>query len=258
VIVVADERAPAEGQRFDAAWSLQLLTRWQQHGDVVSRDAVVVAHGWIAEHIARRFADRGDIFEDLVQVGHLALVRATDRYDLERGVPFAAYAMPTVAGEVRRYFRDATWSVRVPRRAKDLRSSLQRATAELSQELGRSPRVEELAARLGVHEEQVLEAMEASSAYRAQSLYKGGADGSVIDPADTHDDVAGLVDHQLLRSLLAELPERERLILYLRFFEEMSQSDIAARVGTSQVHVSRLIRASLDRLHDAASGGESL
>jgi RNA polymerase sigma-B factor len=221
--------------------------------DARVRDELVVDHRWIAVQVARRFRDRGEPMDDLVQVASLGLVKAVERFDPGHGTSFVSFAMPTVLGEVRRYFRDATWGTRVPRRAKELSLAVGKATAALEQRLGRSPRVSELAAHLEITEDAVLEAMEAQAAYRAAPLVARADDGgtSALDPPGGGEgELDTAADRQALRQLLATLPARERHILYLRYFENMSQSEIAAIVGTSQVHVSRLLRASLERLRD--------
>jgi RNA polymerase sigma-B factor len=215
------------------------------------RDELVIAHQWIAVQVARRFRDRGEPLDDLIQVASLGLVKAVERFDLSHGTSFVSFAMPTVLGEVRRHFRDATWGTRVPRRAKELSLALGKASAALEQQLGRSPRVSELAEHLDVSEEAVLEAYEAQAAYRAAPLVTRGEEGgtTIVDPVGGGEaELDTAVSRQALRQLLATLPARERHILYLRYFENMSQSEIAGVVGTSQVHVSRLLRASLERL----------
>jgi RNA polymerase sigma-B factor len=218
------------------------------------RDELVLDHRWIAIQVARRFRDRGEPLDDLIQVASLGLVKAVERFDPARGAPFVGFAMPTVLGEVRRYFRDSTWGTRVPRRAKELSLALGKATATLEQELGRSPRVSEVAEHLDVSEDAVLEAIEAQAAYRAASLVTRTSDtgAAALDPVGEGEvDLDTMVDRHALRQLLAILPARERHILYLRYFENLSQSEIAKVVGTSQVHVSRLLRASLERLRES-------
>ena len=206
--------------------------------------------------------DRGEPLDDLVQVARLGLVKALERFDPEHGSSFPAYAMPSVLGEVRRHFRDATWSLKVTRRAKELSLEVTKVTNELSHELGRSPRIDEIAARLEVSEDLVLDALDASAAYRALPLTGSGGGGDDDDgPSPDNGPMLGYEDAQLastpdrvaLRDALASLPERERRIVELRFYEGLTQSEIAAKVGTSQVHVSRLLRASLARLQDALS-----
>jgi RNA polymerase sigma-B factor len=241
---------PQQRAAVDAA-NLELFKQWRATGDTELRDRLVIEHHWIATRAARRFAERGEPYDDLFQVASLGLFKAVERFDPEVGSSFIAYAMPTVVGEIRRHFRDHTWSVRVPRRAKDLKGALTAAVNELSQELGRAPNVDEIAARLRVDAETVLETMEASAAYRTSSLdLPAGELPSVLQAALASDDLdlRSMVDRAAIRQLLAELPGRERRILYLRFFEQMSQAEIAAQVGTSQVHVGRLLNASLAKL----------
>jgi RNA polymerase sigma-B factor len=249
---VTEQRAPDE--RF---------AEYHATGDLRLRDQLIEDHLWIASHVARRFMDRGEPLDDLVQVARLGLVKALERFDPEHGSSFPAYAMPSVLGEVRRHFRDATWSLKVTRRAKELSLEVTKVTNELSHELGRSPRIDEIAARLDVSEDLVLDALDASAAYRALPLTGSGGGGDDEDgPSPDNGPMLGYEDAQLtstpervaLRDALASLPERERRIVELRFYEGLTQSEIAARVGTSQVHVSRLLRASLARLQDVLSG----
>lgn len=233
------------------AETLDQFQRLRATGDPKLRDTLVMKHHWIAARAARRFAERGEPYDDLLQVGSLGLLKAVERFDPEVGSSFLAFAMPTVVGEIRRHFRDHTWSVRVPRRAKDLKGAVTAAVNDLSQELGRSPRVDEIAERLGVDSEVVLETLEASAAYRTSSLdLPAGEQQSALQSALSSPDVdlRTMVDRTAIRQLLAELPGRERRIVYLRFFEHLSQAEIAEQVGTSQVHVGRLLQSSLARL----------
>jgi RNA polymerase sigma-B factor len=207
----------------------------------------------VAHHIARRFSNRGEPLDDLVQVATVGLINAIDRYSPERGSDFFSFAVPTISGEVRRHFRDLGWSMRVPRRLKDLHVAINGAVSELSQTLGRAPKPSEIAEKLGVPVSEVLEGLEASDAYRSSSLdemlssEQGSATvGELVGAADAELD---RVDYrQALRPMLAELGERERTILLLRFFGNMTQTQIAERVGISQMHVSRLLAQTLDRL----------
>lgn len=209
----------------------------------------------LADHIARRFDGRGEPREDLVQVARVGLVNAVNRFDVEAGSDFVSFAVPTIMGEVRRHFRDNSWSVKVPRRLKELHLRLGAATGELSQRLGRAPTASELAEELDMDREEVLEGLIAGSSYNTLSIDSGGS-GEEDVPAivDTLGDVdAGLdriEDRESLRPLLAALPERERTVLVLRFFESMTQTQIAKRVGVSQMHVSRLLAKSLAHLRD--------
>lgn len=209
----------------------------------------------LADHIARRFDGRGEARDDLVQVARVGLVNAVNRFDVEAGSDFVSFAVPTIMGEVRRHFRDNSWSVKVPRRLKELHLRLGAATAELSQRLGRAPTASELAEELEMDREEVIEGLVAGSSYNTLSIDSGGG-GDEDAPAivDTLGDVdAGLdqiENRETLRPLLAQLPERERTVLVLRFFESMTQTQIAERVGVSQMHVSRLLAKSLARLRD--------
>jgi RNA polymerase sigma-B factor len=223
-------------------------------GDRRVRNELVEAHRWVAVHCARRFSDRGELFEDLMQVALLGVVKSVERYEPERGTAFSTFAIPTVLGELRRHFRDATWPVKVPRRVKDLSVELSGIISQLSHDLGRSPQVEEVASRAGASVEDVLEAIEAGAAYRSAPLPSAGSaleDGYSEERFGSEDPEIGVSEVRvLLRKVVIGLPQRERQILYLRFYEGRTQSEIAAEVGISQVHVSRLLRASLDRLQD--------
>ena len=215
------------------------------HPDRVAlRNKLVTGYLPVVQHIARRFAGRGEPVDDLEQAGTVGLLNAVDRFDPERGIDFLSYAVPTITGEVRRHFRDRTWSMRVPRRLKDLQSSINGAVGPLSQELGRAPRPSEIAARLGIATEEVVEGLDAQQAYRSTSLDElvSGADTSLTDTLGVADGELDKVEYrQTLAPLLDELPERERTILVLRFFGNMTQTQIADRVGISQMHVSRLL-----------------
>ena len=219
------------------------------------RDRIVERCLPLADHIARRFDGRGEARDDLVQVARVGLVNAVIRYDVETGSDFVSFAVPTIMGEVRRHFRDHSWSVKVPRRLKELHLRLGAATSELSQRLGRAPTASELAAELDLHREEVVEGLIAGSSYNTLSIDSGGGND---DDAHTIVDTLGDVDlsidqienREALRPLLAALPERERTVLLLRFFESLTQTQIAERVGISQMHVSRLLAKSLARLRD--------
>lgn len=221
------------------------------------RDMVIDRCLPLAEHVAQRFVDRGEPFDDLVQVARIGLINALDRFDDERGGSFLAYAVPTVMGEVRRHFRDATWSVRVPRRAKEAYLSTSRAADELVQRLGRSPRPSEIAEYLGVTVDEVIEGLTARAAYSTDSLdapagsRDDGDNRSIGESLGEDDDRLDQIDEFVaLRPALDRLPERERRILTLRFFRSMSQSEIAEQVGISQMHVSRLLSRTLGELRE--------
>jgi RNA polymerase sigma-B factor len=227
-------------------------------GDRALRDRILVEHRWIAVHCARRFADRGEPLDDLIQVAQIGLFKALERFDPEHGTTFATFAVPTVLGEIRRHFRDATWAVRVPRRLKDLHVELSGATELLVAQLGRPPTPDELAQHLNVGIDDVLEAIEAGGGYRPSrlALPNEAEERPSVGRALRADDPAleGADDRIVVQRLLDSLPERERRIVELRFFGEMSQSEIAEEVGVSQVHVSRLLRSSLAALQRSASG----
>jgi RNA polymerase sigma-B factor len=220
------------------------------------RDKIVERCLPLADHIARRFEGRGEPRDDLVQVARVGLVNAVVRFNVDAGSDFVSFAVPTIMGEVRRHFRDNSWSVKVPRRLKELHLRLGAATAELSQRLGRAPTATELAAELGMDRAEVVEGLVAGSSYNTLSIDSGSGseDDDVRAIADTLGDAdAGLdriEDREALRPLLEALPERERTVLVLRFFDSMTQTQIAERVGISQMHVSRLLAKSLTRLRD--------
>jgi len=217
------------------------------------RDELVEGYLPVARHIARRFSNRGEPMDDLVQVATVGLINAVDRFQPDRGSDFFSFAVPTISGEVRRHFRDQGWSMRVPRRLKDLHVSINAAVSELSQGLGRAPRPSEIAARLDVPVADVLEGLEAAQAYRSSSLdemltsEEGGATlGDLLGEADA--ELERVEYQQALEPLLGELPDRERTIVMLRFFGNLTQTQIADRVGISQMHVSRLLAQTLVKL----------
>ncbi|MFH8723878.1 SigB/SigF/SigG family RNA polymerase sigma factor [Streptomyces termitum] len=218
------------------------------------RHRLVRMHLPLVEHLARRFRNRGEPLDDLTQVATIGLIKSVDRFDPERGVEFSTYATPTVVGEIKRHFRDKGWAVRVPRRLQELRLSLTTATAELSQQHGRSPTVHELAERLGISEEEVLEGLESANAYSTLSLDVPDTDDESPAVADTlgaeDEALEGVEYRESLKPLLEDLPPREKRILLLRFFGNMTQSQIAQEVGISQMHVSRLLARTLAQLRD--------
>ncbi len=219
------------------------------------RDELVRLHLPLVEHFARRFLNRGEPFDDLLQVGTIGLIKAIDRFDTERGVEFSTYATPTIVGEIKRHFRDRGWAIRVPRRLQELRLAITTATAELTQEHGRSPTVSELARVIGVSDEEMLEGLESSNAYSTLSLdAPDSSEDSALSMIDVigSDDVAleHVEDRETIKPLLEALDPREKHILTLRFFRGMTQSQIAAEIGISQMHVSRLLARTLQRLRD--------
>jgi RNA polymerase sigma-B factor len=221
----------------------------------VARDELVTMHLPLVNFLARRFRDRGEPLEDLIQVGTIGLINAVDRFDGDRGFEFSSFATPTIIGEIKRHFRDKGWAIRVPRRAQELRMLLGQATAELSQSTGRSPTVRELAAHLKISEDEVIDGIEAAAAYSTSSIdapVGNGEDASTIADfiGDVDPDLANVEDREALRPLLAALPARERQILGMRFFQGMTQGQIADELGISQMHVSRLLAKSLTALRD--------
>lgn len=235
---------------------IELFRQFRRTRSRRARNDLVERHMGLAAHVARRFARRGPSDDDLRQVAFLALVKAVDRFDPERDVAFSTFAGRTIEGEIKRHFRDHTWTVRVPRSTKETHLRLRSATDELTQRLGRSPTVAELAEFVGIDVDQVLEAIAAGSAYSTTSLdAPTGEDGVGERQLGAEDKGFGHVaDATLVANLMTELPEREREIVRLRFFEELSQSEIATRVGISQMHVSRLLRRSFDEMRRLAAG----
>jgi len=221
------------------------------------REAIIARCLPLADHIATRFARRGEARDDLVQVARIGLIHAVNRYDCDLGTDFLAFAVPTMMGEVRRYFRDHGWSVSVPRRMKELSAHLKKAREELFQELGRAPTASEIARHLRIDREEVVQAQIASSAYATVS-YDAHRSGASDDEGWLVSDSFGVLDANLdrvvdvetVRPLLAALPEREQTVLLLRFFENMTQSQIADRLGMSQMHVSRLLARSLTSVRE--------
>ena len=224
------------------------------------RDRVIEWYLPLAEHLARRFTGRGESSEDLTQVATIGLIKAVDGFDPDRGVEFTGYAVPTIVGELKRHFRDKGWSMRVPRRLQELKLAIGNATTALTQELGRSPTVADLAARLEISEDEVLEGLESANAYTAISLSTpvGSGAGAGEDAGTEIGDLLGdldpamarVEDRAALRPLIARLSERDRAILSMRFFQNMTQSQIAERIGVSQMHVSRLLSRTLATLRE--------
>ncbi|MFD0317234.1 RNA polymerase sigma factor SigF [Streptomyces flavalbus] len=218
------------------------------------RNQLVRMHLPLVEHLARRFRNRGEPLDDLTQVATIGLIKSVDRFDPDRGVEFSTYATPTVVGEIKRHFRDKGWAVRVPRRLQELRLALTTATAELSQLHGRSPTVHELAEKLAISEEEVLEGLESANAYSTLSLDVPDTDDESPAVADTlgaeDEALEGVEYRESLKPLLEDLPPREKRILLLRFFANMTQSQIAQEVGISQMHVSRLLARTLAQLRE--------
>ena len=224
-----------------------------QTRDPALRDELVTTHIGLAHHLARRFANRGEPFDDLLQVASVGIVTSVDRFDPDRGVEFSTFATQTVIGELKRHFRDKGWAVRAPRRIQELYLELSQVVGELTQRMGRSPTVAELADATGASEEAVLEALEAGQGYRSTSIdVTGRQDQTLADSlGDVDSGFAGVDDRTVLTPALQRLPARQRTIVRLRFVEGLTQSEIAKRVGLSQMHVSRLLAASLEQLRQA-------
>jgi RNA polymerase sigma-B factor len=224
--------------------------------DEKAREELLVRHRPLALYLARKFTGRGESLEDLEQVATLALLKAIDRLDPERDVKFSTFATITIIGELKRHLRDKGWAVRVPRPIQELAVRINRLIPDLTQERGRSPTVAELSEATGSSEEEVLEALDASRAYTADSLDAPTGGDDDFSPADTlaepDDRFESLESWQMVAPLIKELPERERTILYLRFFEEKTQSEIASQLGISQMHVSRLLAKTIAVLREGA------
>jgi RNA polymerase sigma-B factor len=241
-----------------------LLRRYHEEGDLAARKQLIEQYMSLVRSLARRYSYRGEQLEDLVQIGAIGLIKAIDRFDVNRGVELTTYATPNIIGEIKRHFRDRGWSVRVPRGLQELNIQLSRLIEQLTVQLGRSPTIPELAKAAGVTDEEVLEALESGRAYSSLSLSVGsggGDDEGELDPLES----LGTEEHQYEvsedRAVLAPgfrvLDERERKILHLRFFEGLTQSQIAQQVGISQMHVSRLIRRSLEKIRDEIASDEA-
>jgi RNA polymerase sigma-B factor len=246
--VTADEPCDRAG----AAEQSELLEEFREYRrthDRTLRNRLIEHNVQLAQSLARRFANRSEPLDDLEQVAMLGLLKAVERFDPERGTPFAAFAVPTVIGELRRHFRDQGWMVRVPRRVQDLHLRIGAVISELSQQLGQSPTPGQIAEAAGVRDEDVLEALDAGNRYRPTSLdvAPGGGAGESV-PGDADGEFASVEDRATLLNLLHRLPEREQRVMYMRYFEDMTQAEIAQAIGVSQMHVSRLLSRSLHTL----------
>jgi RNA polymerase sigma-B factor len=245
---------PRDRAREDRA----LFARYLDRRDPVDRELLVERFLPLARQLARRYERPEEPFDDLFQVASLGLVKAIDRFDLSRDVAFSSYAVPTILGEIKRYFRDRTWSVRVPRDLQELALRVDRVRTELSTALHRQPTVIEIAEALSLDEETVLEALEASAAYRATSLSlprsnEDEAGETLGDTVGTSEEGFGLAEHRAtLHRLLQALAPREREVLRLRFEEDMTQAEIGDLIGVSQMQVSRIIRQAIARLREIA------
>jgi len=223
------------------------------------REELVRLHLPLVDHCARRFINRGEPLDDLIQVGTIGLIKSVDRFDNDRGVEFSTYATPTILGEIKRYFRDKGWAIRVPRRLQELRMTISSITGDMAQDLGRSPTPREIAEKLGVSVEEVMEGIESANAYSTLSLDAGdsnedGSSTSMLDSLGMDDEALAHVEiRESIKPLIEQLPTRERRILMLRFFRGMTQSQIADEIGVSQMHVSRLLTRTLAELRVSLS-----
>jgi RNA polymerase sigma-B factor len=255
------EYPPSDERAARAHEDRKLLSRYHATGDPVAREQLVERFLPLARQLARRYQRGGEQLDDLVQVASLGLLNAIDRFDPERETAFSSFAVPTILGELKRHFRDKGWSVRVPRDLQEMAVKVDRVADEMSREIGRAPTPGEIAERTGTTLEQVLEAREASAAYRAVSLDRPRSEDD--EDGDSYADAFGVEDpgfrlaedSATVDRLMSVLTDREREVLRLRFEEDLTQSEIGQRVGVSQMHVSRLIRQSIARLRDEADSG---
>ena len=247
-----DRADPREAER-------QLLVRYHHEGDLAAREELVERFLPLARDLALRYTYTDEPFDDLLQVASLGLVKAIDRFEPGRGTKFTSYAAPTILGELKRHFRDKGWSLHVPRDLQERTLAVSRATEVLSTELGRSPKVREVAEHLGCSVEQVLEAQEAAASYEAASLdapttRDDGESASLVDLLGGDDSAYELVeDRDAIASTWLALPEVERQVIELRFMHDLTQREIGERIGYSQMHVSRLLRRALTRLEHASA-----
>jgi RNA polymerase sigma-B factor len=240
------------GEPVSAADSQELFDRWRRDRDREARDELIARFLPLARKLARRYVQSSEPYDDLVQVASLGLVKAVERFDPDRGFAFTSFAVPTIVGELKRYFRDTGWAIHVDRGAQERARKINEARQAISARTGRPPRVDELAQYLELSEEEVLDGLQVAEAYGTVSLdapLTGDEDASRLDAIGDEDERLGLIDDQTTIFAAAKhLPQREREILYLRFGEDLTQSEIAERVGVSQMQVSRLLRRSLQRL----------
>lgn len=246
--------------RWEKMTTPELFTELREGAEPALRDYLIERHEGLVRHVARQYAHSGESYEDIVSVGHLGLVNAVDRFDAERGTKFATFAVPTIKGEIRRHFRDRTWGLRVPRRIQELSLKARQMTEEITQRIGRSPTYSELADAMSVSEEDVIEALEVGRQYDLLSIDTGNDDdegGSGQSVADRH----GVLDQEVelfgqrneLAWALKQLPARQRVIMVMRFYLDLSQQDVGERLGISQMHVSRLQQKALARLKQLLS-----
>ena len=241
---------------WDKDRTRELFRRYKEEGDEEAREQLIVSHVNLVRYIAAKFKNRGEPLDDLIQVGTIGLIKAIDRFDPSRGLEFTTYATPTIMGEIKRHFRDKGWTIRVPRRLQELSAKVNSATDELTARLQRSPSIEEVAEYLGTTADEVLEAMESSSAYSSVPLEAQGGNEdddapSVIDRyASVDGDLEASDDRIVLEEVIGEFPEADQQAIRMRFIDGMTQVEIAKRLGISQVQVSRMLRRALRRIQD--------
>ena len=241
---------------WDKERTRELFRRYKEEGDEEAREQLIMSHINLVRFIAAKFKNRGEPLDDLIQVGTVGLIKAIDRFDPDRGLEFTTYATPTVMGEIKRHFRDKGWTIRVPRRLQELSAKVNQATDELTVKLQRSPSIDEIAAHLGTTADEVLEAMESSSAYSSVPLEGGGSPDdddapAVIDRyASVDGDLEASDDRMALEEAIKGFSEQEQQVIRLRFNEGLTQVEIARRLGISQVQVSRMLRRALKRIQD--------
>ena len=240
---------------WDKERTRELFRLYKEEGDEEAREQLIVNHLNLVRFLASKFKNRGEPLDDLIQVGNIGLIKAIDRFEPSRGLEFTTYATPTILGEIKRHFRDKGWSVRVPRRLQELSAKVNKATEYLTKELRRSPSVEEIADYLGATVEEVLEAMESSSAYSSVSLEAGNPGDedapSILDRyASEDEDLGSADDRMVIEDTIKDFSPREQEIIRLRFLQGMTQVEIADKLGISQVQVSRLLRKTLKKIQE--------
>ncbi len=248
-------RVPKGKLAWDKGRTHELFRRYKEEGDEDARQQLIVSHLNLVRFLASKFKNRGESLDDLIQVGTIGLIKAIDRFDISRGLEFTTFATPTIMGEIRRHFRDKGWSVRVPRRLQELSAKVNQMTDELTKRLQRSPTVEEIAQELDTSVDEVLEAMESSSAYSSVPLEAGGAADdeapSILDRYVSEDrDLAASDDRMAIEEAVRDFSPREQDIIRMRFIEGLTQVEIADKLGISQVQVSRLLRRTLKKLQE--------
>lgn len=241
--------------QWDKARTKVLFSQLKETGDPKAREELISLYLNLVEYLARRFKNRGEPLDDLVQVGSIGLMKAVDRFDPEREVEFTTYATPTIVGELKRYFRDKSWAIRVPRRLQELSLHINQIMGSLTQELGRSPKIDEIGQHVGATTEEVLEALETGEAYNFVSLDKVMSNDnddksfSLLEYLGQDDKtLESTEDRTSIAAAISKLSKREQRIVYLRFFKGLTQTEIATSLNISQMHVSRLLRRTLDSL----------